>query len=460
LRRLVSLAALPAFAALAVFVAGPAQALPPDATVETVRAHGTFVTGLAFAPDGRLFFIEKPNFESSTTARCWVLTDGVLGSQPFASITVDARGERGLLGIAIDPQYAETKYVFFFYTATSPSVNRIVRYVDNNGVGEQPTVIFESPPLTGATNHNGGPMAFGPDGKLYCVIGENAIPSRAQDLSTPIGKVIRINRDGSAPEDNPYVNDPRFPNADPRVWAWGIRNSFGITFHPNGLCYETENGPGCDDEINLVEAGMNYGWQSGYACYPNQQTHNNALDPPFPYTMPLPYANPTFSQYVYATDDTTPPFSTRAPTGIAAYSGGQMPEYAGDLIYGWNNRGELWRIKLTPDGRQALVHERWVASTEVPAGEPSIGAVIAVADGPDGALYFADTAGGGRIRRVTRAAPSLESVLRALSIAGGLEAAATTDIAELDVHPPGALDGRIDLTDAVRKARMLFRLEG
>src|SRR5690606_16022114 len=144
-------------------------------------------------------------------------------------------------------------------------------------------ILFESPALTTATNHNGGPLAFGPDGMLYCVIGENAIPSRAQDLSTPIGKVIRIDRDGNAPPDNPYVDSERFPNADPRVWAWGIRNSFGLTFHPNGLCYETENGPGCDDELNLIEAGNNYGWQSGYACYPSQQTLNTSLDPPFPY---------------------------------------------------------------------------------------------------------------------------------------------------------------------------------
>ncbi len=441
-------------------VQGAALALPPGARVETVHTIGPFITGLAFAPDGRLFIIEKPNFSSSATARCWVATDGVLADQPFATIEVNASSERGLLGIAIDPDFAENPYVYFYYTVRSPSVHRIVRYVDNNGVGEQPTVIYESPPLTNATNHNGGPMAFGPDGKLYCTIGENAIPALAQDLSTPLGKVIRINRDGTAPEDNPFVDDVRFPNADPRVWAWGLRNSFGITFHPNRLCYSTENGPGCDDEINLIEAGKNYGWQSGYSCYPNQPTENTALDPPFPYTMPLPYANPTFSPYVYATDDTMPPFATRAPTGIVAYTGWQLAEYRNDLIYGWNNRGELWRIKLSADGRQALLHEPFVLSNEVPTGEPALGPVIALADGPDGALYFADFAGGqGRVRRVTRDAPPLERVLRALSIAGGLTEAQPGDVNDLDVYPSDAPDGSIALLDAVRNARLLFRLE-
>jgi glucose/arabinose dehydrogenase len=439
---------------------GPAGAIPPDARVETVHTDNAFITGMAFAPDGRLFFIEKPGFSGTGTARCWVLTDGVRAANPYLTLSVDASGERGLLGIAIDPEYATNCYVYFYYTAPSPSVNRIIRTVDNNGVGEQTTVIYESPPLTGATNHNGGPLAFGPDGKLYCVIGENAMPDRAQNLSTPIGKVLRINGDGTAPDDNPFVSDPRFPNADKRVWAWGIRNSFGITFHPNGFGYETENGPSCDDEINLIEAGKNYGWQPNYSCYPGQPTQNTALDPPFPYSMPLPYANPTFSAYVYATDDTTPPFVTRAPAGIAAYTGWQLGEYRGDLIYGWNNRGEIWRVKLSADGRQALLHEPFLRTSELPAGEAALGSVIAVADGPDGALYFADSSGTtGRIRRITRPAPLLASVLRALSIAAGLAVPEGTDMADLDVFPSGAPDGRIGLTDAVRKARLLFHFE-
>src|SRR5206468_7615180 len=132
------------------------------------------------------------------------------------------------------------------YTTLFRSYNRIVRITANGNLGTSYTVILRLPPLSGATNHNGGVIAFGSDGKLWAVVGENANPSLSQNPLSPLGKVLRMNSDGTAPTDNPFYGNPAWFNL---TYTYGHRNMFGLAFHPvTHRAYVTENGPACNDE--------------------------------------------------------------------------------------------------------------------------------------------------------------------------------------------------------------------
>jgi len=232
-----------------------AAATVPPGFAETQVAGGLRLpTAMAFAPDGRLFVCEQAG-----TLR--VIKDGVLLPAPFVSLTVNSEGERGLLGIAFDPDFASNQYVYVYYTATTPTVhNRVSRFTASGDValpGSQ-VVLLDLEPL-GASNHNGGAIHFGPDGKLYVAVGENAVPSNAQTLDNRLGKVLRLNADGSIPADNPFVDTAAGDNR--AIWALGLRNPFTFAFQPlSGAMFINDVGAGSWEEINQGVAGANYGW--------------------------------------------------------------------------------------------------------------------------------------------------------------------------------------------------------
>ena len=177
-----------------------AATLPAGFTEALVASGLNNPTAMQFAPDGRLFVCEQGG-------RLRVIKDGALLSTPFLTVTVSASGERGLLGVAFDPNFAVNQYVYVYYTATSPAVhNRVSRFTANGDVAVpgSEVVILDLDNLSSATNHNGGALNFGPDGKLYVSVGENANPSNAQTLSNLLGKVLRLNSDGTIPTDNPF----------------------------------------------------------------------------------------------------------------------------------------------------------------------------------------------------------------------------------------------------------------
>jgi glucose/arabinose dehydrogenase len=211
-------------------------------------------TAMAFAPDGRLFVCEQEG-----TLR--VIKNGVLLSTPFVSLTVSALGERGLLGVAFDPDFQSNGFVYVYYTATTPSIhNRVSRLTANGDVAEAGSEIslLDLEPL-GATNHNGGAIHFGGDGKLYVAVGENAVPSNAQTLDNRLGKILRINSDGSIPGDNPFYNQASGVNRS--IWALGLRNPFTFAVEPlSGTLHINDVGQNTWEEINLGVAGANYGW--------------------------------------------------------------------------------------------------------------------------------------------------------------------------------------------------------
>ncbi len=270
--------ALIALSMLALAAVAPAAA-PPSGFQDTVLTSGlSSPTMLAFAPDGRLFIAEK------ATGRIRIFKNGVLLATPFADVKtfipsgtfLDSYSERGLLGVVFDPAFASTGYVYLYYTlckvphpggtpgtstGCDSAVNRVVRVTASGDamVAGSQIVLLDGISAAGG-NHNGGWMAFGPsDGKLYIAVGENGTPALAQNLGSLNGKILRMNKDGTIPSDNPFVATS---GARTEVWALGFRNPFRCAFQPNGsftlLCADV--GQSTWEEINVVRKGANYGW--------------------------------------------------------------------------------------------------------------------------------------------------------------------------------------------------------
>jgi glucose/arabinose dehydrogenase len=209
-----------------------------------------------FAPDGRMFVTEQKGDVR-------VIKDGVLLPAPFVSLDVSSAGERGADGIVVDPDFATNDYVYVYYTAKTPRVhNRVSRFTaagDIAAAGSE-TVIFDLDTLdAGSFIHNGGGMHFGADGKLYVAAGENGSGDRAQSLSTTLGKVLRINPDGSIPTDNPFYGQTTGNNG--AIWALGFRNPFTFDIeHGTGQTFVNDVGQATWEEIDAVTAGANFGW--------------------------------------------------------------------------------------------------------------------------------------------------------------------------------------------------------
>jgi glucose/arabinose dehydrogenase len=303
---------------------------------------------MQFAPDGRLFVCEQGG-------RVRVITSaGVLLTTPFLTLSVSSLGERGLLGIAFDPSFASNRYVYVYYTATTPTVhNRISRFTANGNVAvagsEQ--IIFELDVLSSATNHNGGALTFGPDGKLYAAVGDNANGANAQSMSTLHGKILRINADGTIPADNPFYSGTTGKNR--AIWALGLRNPFTFAFQPFGSAfYINDVGQNTWEEINDGVAGANYGWP----------------------TTEGPTTDPRFRSPRYAYNHSG---SVCAITGGAFYSPptGQFPtEYVNDYFFADYCAG--WVRRLDPSG----------ASPVTFASGISFPVDLKVSD--DGSLYY------------------------------------------------------------------------
>jgi len=234
----------------------------PAGFVETpvVTTGLSFPTAMEFAPDGRLFVAQQ-------TGQLRVIKNGALLPTPFVSLTVDAQVERGLLGIAFDPDFGtgpgQNQYIYLYYTATTPTVhNRVSRFTANGDVvvpGSEVQLL--NLPTLGAMNHNGGAIHFGPDGFLYIAVGENGVSSNAPLLTTPLGKMLRIAKDGTIPSTNPFFSQTTGINQ--AIWARGLRNPFTFDFNAQtGRIFINDVGQNTWEEINDGIAGANYGWPS------------------------------------------------------------------------------------------------------------------------------------------------------------------------------------------------------
>jgi glucose/arabinose dehydrogenase len=234
----------------------------PSGFVETQITGLSNATAIAVHPDGRVFVCQQ-------SGELRVIKNGAVLPTPFLTLNVNSLGERGLLGVAVDPNYATNRFVYVYYTATSPTIhNRVSRFTANAAnedvaVAGSEAVILDLETLS-ATNHNGGAIHFGPDGKLYIAVGENAVTSNSQSLANRLGKILRINSDGTIPPDNPtsFPNIAGAPTGVNRaIWAVGLRNPFTFSFQPGtGRMHINDVGQGTWEEVNVGRAGANFGW--------------------------------------------------------------------------------------------------------------------------------------------------------------------------------------------------------
>ena len=314
--------------------------------VEPVVTNLEIPWSMAFAPDGRLFVTERPgrvrivNLSSRTSE---------------LALTVDdtyTEGEAGLLGLALDPQFDQTRLVYLYYSARTGGtpVNRVVRYREAGSRLAERAVLLDGIPA--AQIHDGGRIRFGPDGLLYITAGDAANRNLAQDLGSLAGKILRINRDGSTPRENPFGSP---------VYSYGHRNPQGLDWHPvTGQLWAVEHGEIGNDEVNAIDAGANYGWPriEGNQAMTGMRT-------------PLTFYNPAI-----------------APSGTSFYRGDRFPRFVNNVFTGTLRGTHL--LRLIPDGAAPRI-----ASQEVLLNG-RFGRLRDVIPGPDGLLYLATNNRDGR----------------------------------------------------------------
>ena len=253
---------------LGVSCAQPPRGVAADQTIETQDNAANFQVetvasglevpwGFAFLPNKDMLFTERPG-------RVRIIENGKLRAEPVYVVPdVEPSSESGLMDISLHPNFAANNYVYLAYAYNKAGKrDKVVRYTYTGGNFTEPKVIIEHIPA--APNHAGMRCRFGPDGKLYITTGDSTERALAQQMNSLGGKILRLNDDGSVPQDNPFVGQK---DVRPEIWTLGHRNPQGIAWQPgSGLIFETEHGPsgfdgpGGGDEVNIVERGKNYGW--------------------------------------------------------------------------------------------------------------------------------------------------------------------------------------------------------
>ncbi|AUX08222.1 glucose/sorbosone dehydrogenase [Halalkaliarchaeum desulfuricum] len=358
---------------------------PPTEPPEDEYAVETLVEGLeipwdlAFAPDGELFVSERPGRilrYDAGTVEAIAEPDDVVDAE---AIDVGDEGgwwagggEGGLMGIAVHPNYPDVPllYVYYTYDGHGGERNRLAYYdVSADEPAETHTTVFEDVP--GDRIHNGGRIAFGPKNYLWIATGDAGSPEQhSQDPSSLAGKILRIEPDGSAPEDNPDLGD----GADPRVFTYGHRNAQGISFFPDGTPVISEHGPSARDEVIVLASGENHGW-------PDARDGEE-----YPGTD---FARPAINS---GTSDTW------APAGTVFYTGGAVPSLRNRLLVGGLGSEQLYVVTLSPAGepepdaeRGIRYDEDWLdpdwQATAHSVFEGEHGRIRHVEQGPDGTLY-------------------------------------------------------------------------
>lgn len=314
--------------------------------VETWVENLEIPWSLVFLNDGRALVSERPG-------KIRLIKNGNLQSEVYAEIDVFHSGEGGLMGLVVHPEFPKKPFIYAMHTyKKGESVyNRVIRLRDSGNSAVFDKVIIDNIP--GGRFHNGGRIAFGPDGFLYVTAGEILESSLAQDLKSLGGKILRITAEGDIPPDNPFKNSP--------VFSYGHRNPQGIAWHPEtGDMFSSEHGPSgeflvfANDEVNVIKKGGNYGWPEIIAATGSEQF----IDP------------------LIVWKKTTP------PSGIAFYKGSRLAHLKEDLFVATLKSESLIRIKFGKEsaGYKVLKIERWFADR--------FGRIRDVVEGPDGALYF------------------------------------------------------------------------
>jgi glucose/arabinose dehydrogenase len=368
-----SLCAITATAALAADASGATQTFPSSAgpiQVETVADGLQHPWGLAFLPDGRMLITERPG-------RMRVVTPDGKVSAPVAGMPkVFARGQGGLLDVAVDRGFSQNRIIYFCYAEPSDSGARTTlaraRLADEPYV-ENLRVIFrqEGPLSTG--NHFGCRIVQMPDNNLFLTMGDHFSPrDEAQNLANHLGKIVRVAPDGSVPNDNPFAGRR---GAKPEIWSYGHRNSQGAALNPSsGKLWMHEHGPRGGDEINIPQAGKNYGWPViGFGVdYSGAKIHEGTSKPGM--EQPIRQWTPVI-----------------APSGMAFYTADLFPQWKNNLFIGGLVAQALVRLEL--DGDRVTKEERLLQDLRQRIRD--------VRAGPDGALWLLTDSSNGRLLRLT-----------------------------------------------------------
>lgn len=337
----------------------------PEGFAESLYVAGSAEnpTVMRFAPDGRLFVADQGG-------RLWVIKDGKLLPEPFLQVWADFSpvSERGLVGLEFHPDYERNGYVYVYYTVnTHPAYNRLSRFTANpddpdRAIPTSEKVLLDLPPLLTAF-HNGGALRFGRDGKLYVGTGDNAGQGEPQSLRSLFGKILRLNDDGSSPDDNPFVAETG--GVHRAIWALGIRNAFAFDIDPRtGKLMINDTGELAKEEINEGVAGSNYGWNKCEGpCEPRDPGYR---DPIYSYGHEI------------------------GPTGGCAIDGGTFyrpkqrtfPErFVGKYFF--LDFCSPWIKMLDPETGEVEDF-----ATNLPPSDNASATLVSLEDGPDGALYF------------------------------------------------------------------------
>lgn len=331
--------------------------------------------GLTFLPDGRALVTERPG-RLRIIGKDNKLSDPVSGVPEVAAV-----GQGGLLDVALSPDFAKDNLVFLSFaeprgasgSSTSVARGKLVEK-DGKATLEDVKIIFRQEPARIGGFHFGSRLVFARDGNLFVTTGERNLKTPSQDLSNHIGKIIRIMPDGGVPKDNPFVNDK---NAKPEIWSWGHRNVQGATLHPQtGKLWLTEHGPRGGDEINIPEAGKNYGWPvigfgvdySGAKMH--EGTHKEGMEQPIHHWTP-----------------------SIGPSGAMFYTGDLFPAWKGNLFTGSLVFTSLYRIELNGEK----------VTKEEPLLESLGDRIRDVRQAPDGSIWLLTDARNGKVLRLTPA---------------------------------------------------------
>jgi len=312
-------------------------------------SQSTLLASMVFAHDGRLFFSEK------NTGEIRIIKDNRILEPSFATISdYYVNWEQGLLGLTLDPDFEHNHYLYLYYTAmntiTNEPYNKVVRFTDNNNIGKDMIVLLDNIPASRGY-HSGGALAFGPDDKLYITVGDATEHPFAEDPSIVIGKILRVNRDGTIPQDNPFPNSP--------VYTIGHRNMYGIAFDKYGDGLVTENGDYYYDEVNLIQKGGNYG---------------------FPIFQP-PNKSPELANSSSSIKPLRSYWDTVAPTQMFYYEGDKIPLLKDKFVFG-SYQGDMYALRLDRNTKE-IVEEVRLDLENYPF-KP----VVGITESPEGDVYF------------------------------------------------------------------------
>jgi aldose sugar dehydrogenase len=329
--------------------------------------------GLVFLPGGKMLVSERPGRLRVVNA------DGTLVATAVAGLpAVDPRGQGGLLGLAIDPNFATNRLLYWSYTelqadGTNNTATARGRFVDDASAPrvENVQVIFHQAPSLNSTLHYGGRLVFGRDGTLFLTVGERSITEgrmQAQKMDSLLGKVIRLNADGSVPKDNPFVGKA---GVRPEIWSFGHRNVQAATLHPTtGELWEVEHGTNGGDEVNIARKGKDYGWPTiayGIEYQGGRITGDEQVKVGM--EQPVYYWDPNI-----------------APSGLVFYTGSAFPAWKGSLFVG--GLGSTALVRLVVEGEKVVGEERLLQENKERIRD--------VVQGPDGNLYLLTDAPAGR----------------------------------------------------------------